>query len=31
LAECFDLLYEGIDLIGAVEQTKLSVQMEMHE
>ena len=31
LAECFDLLYEGIDLIGAVEQTKLSVQVEMHE
>jgi len=31
LAECFDLLHEGLNLVGAVEQTELGVQMEMNE
>ena len=31
LAEGFDLLDERFDLIGAVEETELGVQMQMHE
>ena len=31
LPERFDLLHERFDLIRAVEQTELGVQMEMHE
>jgi hypothetical protein len=31
LAECFDLLYEGFDLIGAVQEAELGVKMEMNE